>query len=63
MRCTLSEDDRGQRVATPFDKQDSSMLSRLADADALLVRAPHAPALSAGRPVEVLPLAGGALGI
>ena len=59
MRCTLSRDRDGNRVATPFDKQDSSMLSRLAEADALLVRAPHAPALAAGEPVEVVPIDGG----
>jgi molybdopterin molybdotransferase len=59
MRCTLSRDADGSRVATPFDKQDSSMLSRLAQADALLVRPPHAPALSAGDPVEVVPIDGG----
>ena len=59
MRCSLSLDSDGNRVATPFDQQDSSMLSRLAQADGLLVRAPHAPALAAGRPVEVVPLDGG----
>ena len=59
MRCTLSRDRDGNRVATPFDKQDSSMLSRLAEADALLVRAPHAPALAVGEPVEVVPIDGG----
>jgi molybdopterin molybdotransferase len=59
MRCTLSRDGDGNRVATPFDKQDSSMLSRLAEADALLVRAPHAPARSAGDRVEVVPIDGG----
>jgi molybdopterin molybdotransferase len=59
MRCTLARDGDGNRVATPFAKQDSSMLSRLAEADALLVRAPHAPALSKGEPVEVVPIEGG----
>ena len=55
MRCRLSQDGDGNRIATPFDTQDSSMLSRLAQADALLVRAPHAGALPAGGPVEVVP--------
>ena len=59
MRCSLTRDGAGNRVATPFDKQDSSMLSRLAEADGLLVRAPHAVALPAGSPVEVVPLDGG----
>jgi molybdopterin molybdotransferase len=59
MRCTLSQDGDGNRIASPFDTQDSSMLSRLAQADGLLVRAPHAPALAAGGPVEVVPLDAG----
>jgi molybdopterin molybdotransferase len=37
--------------------QDSSMLLMLARADCLIVRAPGAPALSAGEPVEILPFA------
>ena len=35
-------------VATPFPVQDSSMLAPLAEADCLLIRAPHAPAAKAG---------------
>ena len=56
MRCALRDG-----VATPFPRQDSSMLKTLARADALLIRAPHAPALAAGSPVRVIHLA--ALGI
>ncbi len=63
MRARLAVDAEGNRVATPFDKQDSSMLSRLAQADALLVRAPEAPALRAGASVEVVPLGNGVLSI
>jgi molybdopterin molybdotransferase len=63
MRATLSRDAQDEPVATPFETQDSAMLSRLAAADALLVRPPHAPALTAGAPVEVVPLEGGAFGI
>ncbi|MGH6870994.1 MAG: molybdopterin molybdotransferase MoeA [Rhizomicrobium sp.] len=44
----------GQRWADPFAVQDSSMLSTLAAADALVIRAPQAPAVPAGSPVEVL---------
>ncbi|MBS0471354.1 MAG: molybdopterin molybdotransferase MoeA [Proteobacteria bacterium] len=44
----------GERVATPFAIQDSSMLSIFARADALIVRAPHAPASPTGATVEVL---------
>ncbi|MDB5703636.1 MAG: molybdenum cofactor biosynthesis protein MoeA [Sphingomonas bacterium] len=37
--------------------QDSSMLGTLARADCLIMRAPHAPALMAGEPVEIVPIA------
>ena len=43
LRATLARDESGELVATPFEIQDSSMLSRLAHADCLIVRAPHAP--------------------
>jgi molybdopterin molybdotransferase len=45
----------GNRL-TPFPVQDSSMLSVLAAADALLVREPHAPAAEAGEPCRYIPL-------
>jgi molybdopterin molybdotransferase len=48
----------GELWAAPFPVQDSSMLSTLARADALIVRPPHAPAAAAGAPVDILPLAG-----
>ncbi|HXC57221.1 MAG TPA: gephyrin-like molybdotransferase Glp [Rhizomicrobium sp.] len=44
----------GERVAEPFAVQDSSMLSVLARADALIVRAPHAPPAKAGDTVSIL---------
>jgi len=43
-------------VATPFPVQDSAMLRRLALADALILRAPHAPALPAGAEVPIIRL-------
>ncbi len=43
-------------VATPFPKQDSSMLSLLSAADCLIVRPPHAPAAEVGEMVSVIPL-------
>ena len=43
-------------VVTPFPVQDSAMLRRLAHADALILRAPHAPALSKGAEVSVIRL-------
>jgi len=61
LRATLARAADGGLVATPFPVQDSSMLSRLAAADGLILRAPHAPPAAAGETVEVIPLA--ALGI
>jgi molybdopterin molybdotransferase len=46
----------GALVATPFATQDSSMLRTLADANALIVRPPHAPAAGAGAPCRVIML-------
>ena len=56
LRARLSYDDSGARMATPFSKQDSSMLSRLVQADCLLVRPPNAPAAKTGSAVEILPM-------
>lgn len=56
VRSTLHEDADGRLVATPFSKQDSSMLALLARSGALIVRPPHAPALKAGSSVDVLVL-------
>jgi len=54
LRAILSYD--GEPRVTPFSRQDSSMVSRLAQADCLIVRAPHAPPADAGETVEILPL-------
>lgn len=51
MRATL-----GPEGITPFERQDSSLLTVLSDAGALLVRAPGAPAAKAGDMVEYLTL-------
>src|ERR1700677_4049617 len=56
LRATVSTDDLGRVVVTPFPVQDSAMLRRLALADALVLRAPHAPALPAGAEVTVIRL-------
>ncbi len=56
LRAELHRDEAGALVATPFGQQDSSMLSALARADCLVVRAPHAPAATAGEVVEIVPL-------
>lgn len=56
IRAKLSTDGEGRLVAEPFPKQDSGMLSRLAWADCLILRAPHAPPAKAGGRVQVMPL-------
>ncbi len=56
LRARLAPDGEGLPVATPFARQDSSMLARFVEADALLVRAPHAPPASAGELVEIIRL-------
>jgi molybdopterin molybdotransferase len=56
LRATLARRDDGQLVATAFGRQDSSMLRRLSDADCLIVRPPHGPAIGAGMPVPILRL-------
>jgi molybdopterin molybdotransferase len=58
LRATLERGAEGGWLATPFPVQDSSMLSRLADADCLIVRPPRAPAAEAGAWVDVVRLAG-----
>ncbi len=56
MRATLSRDADGQVRATPLPNQDSSLISVLAAADALVVRDADAPAARAGDEVDVLRL-------
>jgi molybdopterin molybdotransferase len=57
LRATLRAGP-GRPVATPFPRQDSAMLTVLAGADCLILRAPNAPAAPEGSPVEVIALAG-----
>jgi molybdopterin molybdotransferase len=61
LRATLSRDAEGRLVATPFARQDSALLHALAEAGALVLRAPHAPALEAGAPIQIIRLAGAGL--
>ncbi len=56
LRAAASTDPTGRLVVTPFPVQDSAMLRRLANADALVLRAPHAPALPAGAEVGIIRL-------
>lgn len=63
LRARMSYDAQGRIVATPFEKQDSSMLSLMARADCLVVRPIRAPAIKAGAIVPIVPLSGGCLSI
>ena len=63
LRARLARDAEGRLTATPFDRQDSSMLAALAHSDALILRPPHAAAIEAGAEVPVVMLEGGALSI
>ena len=60
LRARLAPGEGGW-IATPATRQDSSMLSVLAGADALILRAPFAPKVAKGEAVEVISLA--ALGV
>ena len=56
LRAALNRDPDGTLIATPFDTQDSSVLSLFAHAGALVIRPPHAVAARAGETVEIIPL-------
>jgi molybdopterin molybdotransferase len=59
LRATLEINNDGMLVATPFLIQDSSMFSRLAQADCLIVRAPGAHQAYSGEKVNYISLGGG----
>lgn len=61
LRAHIAPDADGQLVATPFPRQDSSMLATLAHADGLIVRPPLAPPAAAGDTVAVVRFADGGL--
>lgn len=52
MRAQIAADG----TVEAFPSQDSSLITRLAAADCLIVRPPHAPAATAGETVPILPL-------
>jgi molybdopterin molybdotransferase len=56
LRARLEEREDGEWIATPVTHQDSSLLGNLAAAQALLVRAPFAPAASKGTRCDILKL-------
>ena len=57
LRSELTVDPNGL-VATPFERQDSAMLSLLVRAGCLVIRPPHAAAARAGEAVKILRLDG-----
>jgi len=56
LRAALTTDQVGGLIATPFNRQDSSLTQVLASAGCLILRPPHAPTLPAGAMVPVLRL-------
>jgi molybdopterin molybdotransferase len=56
LRATIDTDQSGRVIVTPFPVQDSAMLRRLARADALILRAPHAAAAAEGAQVGIIRL-------
>ena len=54
LRARLTRAADGVLEASPFEKQDSSMMSLLTQADCLVVRAPFAPAAKKGEVVEII---------
>jgi len=56
LRARLAKRDDGALIATPVNHQDSSLLANLAASQALVIRAPFAPAAKAGSPCEILRL-------
>ncbi|HQT88261.1 MAG TPA: molybdopterin molybdotransferase MoeA [Acidiphilium sp.] len=56
LRATLARGPDGIWQVTPYTTQDSAMMRRLTNADALLLRAPHAPASDARALVDIINL-------
>ncbi|AYO85745.1 gephyrin-like molybdotransferase Glp [Methylobacterium brachiatum] len=56
MRASLAIEPGRLPVASPEQRQDSSMLAVLGRAEALLIRAPHEPAATAGDPCRIIRL-------
>jgi molybdopterin molybdotransferase len=56
LRATLTSGENGPPVATAFPAQDSSLMTPLANADCLIIRAPFAPAAAAGDVCRIVKL-------
>ncbi len=54
MRATLTRGGDGVFLARPVESQDSSLVKTLARAEALIVRAPHAPPAQAGEACRII---------
>lgn len=63
MRAVFSHDDQGRLIATPYERQDSSMLANLAKCEGFIIRPVHGPALSAGEVCEAIYVRDGLLSI
>ena len=61
LRASIERNSDGALFATPFNKQDSSVFSGLAQADALIIRAPFAAEIKSGQHVRIMRLDGGIL--
>ncbi len=57
LRATLQRTDNGALGVSPFKRQDSSMISLLANSEALIVRPPFDPPVVEGDMVTIIPLA------
>jgi len=55
LRATLRSAEGGGLIVSPFDRQDSSMISLLAQSEALIVRPPFDLPVSEGDTVNVIP--------
>ncbi len=56
LRAVIETRADGRLVATPVDKQDSSLLANLSRSQGLVIRAPFAPPSKAGSPCDILRL-------
>jgi len=56
LRAIIENDDTGKIIATPYSKQDSAMLAKLAKAQALVIRPPFAKAAQSGDKIEIIEL-------
>jgi molybdopterin molybdotransferase len=54
MRAALTRNTEGRLVATPFPRQDSSMMAPLAESDCLVIREPYAPTARAGASATIV---------